>query len=253
MSQKSIPGSVDLAKAIRVRRNELNMTIEEAAGKAGVGTKTWCRYEAGESIRQDKVKHVCIALGWRTLPIEDYAKESTVMIEDYRKSEYWSKELEESFGATAAASFVIGSEILEDHISEDMDALSHMPKGSHIGELDISFISDYLPAQFLLCYDYNFMYLLRCTLLRIKSRIKYHTGLVAYSVLEELVLFLIVEESRFLLEEGDYYPEDDWDEWIFDIFGDMDLITLLYSDRYLKEDNIYHFSHWLEDQFYVND
>ena len=54
MAQKSIPGNEILAKQIKSRRNELGLTIEEAASRAGVGTKTWCRYEAGEAIRSDK-------------------------------------------------------------------------------------------------------------------------------------------------------------------------------------------------------
>jgi len=41
------------------RRSMLNLTIEEAASKAGVGTKTWSRYEAGGSIRKDKSKGIC--------------------------------------------------------------------------------------------------------------------------------------------------------------------------------------------------
>jgi hypothetical protein len=43
MGQKSIKGSPELAKSIRLRRNELELTIEEASSKAGVGTKTWSR------------------------------------------------------------------------------------------------------------------------------------------------------------------------------------------------------------------
>lgn len=62
MTQKTIQGNADLAKQIRLRRSELGLTIEEAASRAGVGTKTWCRYEAGESIRSDKCKGVCKAL-----------------------------------------------------------------------------------------------------------------------------------------------------------------------------------------------
>ena len=54
MSQRTVKGSGELGNKIRQRRNELGLTIEEAAAKAGVGVKTWCRYEAGESIRQDK-------------------------------------------------------------------------------------------------------------------------------------------------------------------------------------------------------
>ena len=43
MSQKIIPGSRELAQQIRRRRQELGLTIEEAATRADVGIKTWCR------------------------------------------------------------------------------------------------------------------------------------------------------------------------------------------------------------------
>ena len=42
MSCKSIPNNQVMAKKIKQRRNELNLTIEEAATKANVGIKTWC-------------------------------------------------------------------------------------------------------------------------------------------------------------------------------------------------------------------
>ena len=122
MAQKSVQGSSALAESIRTRRNELDLTIEEAALKAGVGTKTWSRYESGASI--------------------------------------------------------------------------------------------------------------------------------AHSVLDELTLYIIVEESRLLLEDDDAL-DDDWTEWIFDVFDDMDLITFLFSNRYLTDEHMYHFCHWTENQFYT--
>ena len=33
---------------------------------------------------------------------------------------------------------------------------------------------------------------------------------------------------------------------------DMDIVTFLYSDSYLDEQNPYHFDHWLEKQFYCD-
>ncbi len=57
---------------------------------------------------------------------------------------------------------------------------------------------------------------------------------------------------RMLLEDGDYVPEEGWDEWVFDLFDDMDIVTLLYSNKYLTKANIYHFDHWTEEQFYMN-
>ena len=47
MSQKTLKGSPELAETIKRRRHELNLTIEEAASKAGVGSKTWCRCHNG--------------------------------------------------------------------------------------------------------------------------------------------------------------------------------------------------------------
>lgn len=252
MSQRSIPGNQDLGNAIKSRRIELNLTIEEAADRASVGIKTWCRYEAGESIRQDKARGICKALNWRALPSLEGQDDCSFDINECRANKYWSKLLEDRFGATAAASFVIGSEILEDHINEDLEELSHMPKGSHIGQLDISFIVDDLPPQFLPRYDYEFLYALRCALYKMKAYVRYGTELVAHSVMEELVLYLVIEESRMILEDGDYIPEAGWDEWAFDLFDDMDIVTLLYSDKYLSEADIYHFDHWTEEQFYMD-
>lgn len=39
MGAKSIKGSLEFGESIRLRRNELNLTIEEAASKAGLEQK----------------------------------------------------------------------------------------------------------------------------------------------------------------------------------------------------------------------
>ncbi len=251
MSRKSIPGSLTMATAIKTRRIELKLTIEEAAKRANVGTKTWCRYEAGESIRQDKCKGVCKALNWRSLPSLEQDDSTSINVAEYRKDKYWSKALEKNFGETAAMSFIIGSEILGDYINMDLRELAKMPKGSHLGELPLSMLLSDLPEQFLTRYDYDFLYALKCSLLRLKACLLHNQELVAHSVMEELALFLIIEESRILLEEGDYTPETGWDEWIFDIFGDMDIVTMLYSDHFVTEDSTYYFDFWMKDQFFT--
>jgi len=51
-------------------------------------------------------------------------------------------------------------------------------------------------------------------------------------------------------EQDDIGDYDGWDEWVFDIFGDKDLITFLYSYIYLPDGHSYHFDCWLERQFY---
>ncbi|MCQ4636097.1 helix-turn-helix transcriptional regulator [Anaerovorax odorimutans] len=253
MVQKSIKGGLELAGAIKRRRNELNLTIEEAALKAGIGTKTWSRYEAGESIRKDKYKGVCKALNWPSFPEKESVDGRNVIdFGDYVNHEAWSPFLAAEFGKYAAVSFVIGSDILLDHIEEDMAALSSMPRGTHIGEISVSWLESLLPVQFLMRYDYDFLYVLRTTVGRFRSQASQDNPMVAHSAIEELALYLIVEESRFLMESmgSDMEECDGWDDWIYDIFDDMDLITFLYSDMYLVQGDTYHFDRWMEGQFY---
>ena len=154
MASKSIQGSQTLAKKIRSRRNELGFTIEEAAKRAGVGTKTWCRYEAGESIREDKYRGVCKALNWNYM--QEEIDEEKFNIAECRKYEMWSDYIEENYGEIAAASLAIGSDILFDYVKEDLETLSKMPRYSHIGQIEVSFLEYTLPQQFYVRYDYEF-------------------------------------------------------------------------------------------------
>lgn len=93
-----------------------------------------------------------------------------------------------------------------------------------------------------------------CFRMRAKEVIK----LVANSVLNEICLYLIMEESTILIEniveqlsdedlEHFIYPNN----WAYDLFDDIDVYTLLYSWFYLNTDNTYHFSHWLGNKFYA--
>lgn len=249
MAQKSIQINTRLAGMIKNRRQELNLTIEQAAQKAGVGTKTWCRYEAGEAIRHDKYKGVCKALNWLQLPAEDEDREG-IHIEDYKSHEAWSRFLAEHFGELAALSFAIGSDILLDRIEEDMQELAKMPKGTHIGQTG-SYLADMLPEQFLMNYDYEFFYLLYCELNRLRGIAGAGGEMIAHSVLEELILKLVVEEAEFLMEEAiDGEEDEDWKEWIYDLFEDADIEMYLYSGMYLRESQKYHFSNWQKHQFF---
>ena len=93
MSARIIKGSAELGRKIRSRRNELGLTIEDAASKAGVGTKTWSRYESGESIRRDKILHICKTLNWRALPVQEDTDSSEINIKEYKDSKLWSQPL----------------------------------------------------------------------------------------------------------------------------------------------------------------
>ena len=260
MAQKSISGSDALAKQIKSRRNELGLTIEEAARRAGVGMKTWSRYEAGGSIRADKCKGLCKALNWLGFPSADAEEGDAFPAQEHpnhKGHEAWSQFLEEHFGADAAMSFAAGSDILYDHIQEDISELASMPTGSHVGQLDISYLFDILPEQFRMQYDYTFLYHMKCTLSAMRARAQSGRPMTAHSVMEELLLYLCAKEALILLElrnEGSAFENSGSErfvDWVFDLFDDMDIITYLYSDVYLEAEHPYHFSHWFADRFYA--
>lgn len=257
MAQKSIQGSKELAGKIRQRRCDLNLTIEDAASRARVGTKTWCRYEAGESIRADKCKGVCKALNWPGIPDCDEENDAQWLSpKELKKHEAWSTFLENSFGTNAATSFAVGSDILLDNIEQDMSELVSLPIGSHIGQLDVSMLVDNLPEQFLMHYDYDFLYQMKCSLCEMRARAKNGVSLTAHSVMQELLIYLCSEEAFALMEVADRFNSNDdkanFNDWVFDLFDDMDIITFLYNGLYLPEDNPYHFSHWSDQQFYMD-
>ena len=258
MSNNSIKGTTKLGESIRNRRLELGLTIEKAASKAGVGTKSWYRYESGEAIRSDKAKGICKALNWHVFPGDELDNELEFDIETYRKHTAWSTFLAEAFGEAAAISFAIGSDLLSDHIEEDLSELSAMPKGTHIGQLPASMLKDILPEQFLMNYDYDFIYRLKLTVANLRRVAASGKEFAAHSVLEELAIYLFMHEASFLIEcmrtemeEADIEGLDMIDEWAFELFDDSDIILFLYSDIYLTEVDSYHFEHWDEDQFYM--
>lgn len=256
MSQKTIKGTVKLGESIKSRRQELGLTIEEAASRAGVGTKSWCRYESGESIRSDKAKGICKALNWHAFPDNDGT--SGFDIEYYRNHDAWSPYLCEQYGEAAAISFIIGSDILLDYIEDDLKNLSTMPKGTHIGQLSISMLKDTLPEQFLMRYDYEFLYQLKAAVKQIRKVATSDKPFFAHSVLEELAIYLFMEESAFLMDS--MYNEmkseginglDMRNEWAFEMFGDIDIITFLFSGFFIDDEESYHFDHWTKRQFFI--
>lgn len=257
MAQKTIRGSENLAKQIKSRRNELGLTIEEAAARAEIGIKTWCRYEAGGAIRTDKCKGICKALNWRVLPDQETGNSDVITVQEFKNHKAWSLFLEKNYGTIAALSFAVGSDILLDHIEEDMREMSSLPIGSHIGQIGYSFLEHSLPEQFLMQYNYEFLYQMKCVLNDLRHRANAGLPMLAHSVLEELIIFLCNEEASALIGLyggiSEIESEDlvDCDEWVFDLFDDMDIITFLYSGSYLDAKHPYHYSRWAHHQFYT--
>ena len=74
--------------------------------------------------------------------------------------------------------------------------------------------------------------------------------------MEELLIYLSAEEAEVLadlMEESKDSDKDDtesYKEWVFDLFDDADILTMLYSSIYLTTENIYHIDHWFEPKFH---
>lgn len=256
MAQQTIQGSESLAKQIRLRRLELGLTIEEAASRADVGTKTWCRYESGESIRRDKCKGICKALNWLSLPNNEAENDDVLSVKDYLNHSAWSDYLAKTYGDRAAMSFAAGSDIMLDHLKADLEELSSMPVGTHIGQLSISMLEYDLPEQFLMEYNYNFLYQMKCKLQQLQGLAKLGVPMIAHSVLEELIIYLCNEEANSLIElyngiEG--IEKEGTDDWVFELFQDMDIVTFLYSDIYVSDNHPYHFKYWNDEQFFMGE
>jgi hypothetical protein len=237
----------------------LNLSIEEAAAKAGVGAKTWSRYEAGGAIRHDKARAVCRALGWSRLPgVQEDANDSDDkwLRKVDESHEAWSEALNELYGRACATTFAAGSDLLRDHLSDDLEALARHPRGTHLGQLEMSWLDGLLPPQFVPRYDYEFVYSLRAAVNRLRQRFG-HGSLVAHSVLEELALYLIFQHAEVFADMDPAFFKGegtDWRGWLGRILGDLDLEFLLYASGWvLTPDNVYHFDHWNEMKFCVGD
>lgn len=256
MSKNSISNNENLAKKIKLRRQELNLTIEEAASKAGIGTKTWSRYESGNPIRQDKLNGLLKALKWMDLPDE---LDTTIYYSsnnyDYKKHNSWSETIKDYYGELAAISFCIGSDILSDYIKDDLESLSHLSKDSHIGEIDFSYLKDLLPQRYLTRYNYEFIYELNLSLVNLIEKAKSDIYFVANKPIEEILLILIADEAELLMEDyiKNTTTDNNYDNtWVYDIFDDMDAYTFLYSDILSPEATDYDFKNWFNEAFFTN-
>lgn len=182
--------------------------------------------------------------------------DTTLTVKDYRSHEAWSASLEEHFGSWAALSFAFGSDFLLNEIEDDLNELRIQPAGTHLGQVESS-LACLLPQQFLTSYDYDFLWLMRCELINMQKRAGSGASMEAHSVLEELLIYLCNGETVAYIESTDASVLYDRkceiknNDWLYDLFDDCDIVTCLYSDIWLPEDNTYHFAHWGEKKFYT--
>ena len=181
---------------------------------------------------------------------------NTLSVCEYRSHKAWSKYLEKYFGSWAALSFAFGSDALLNDIEQDLSTLKTMPAGAHLSDI-VSALEDMLPPQFTEHYDSVFLAHMKDVLISLLEKAGRGESMVAHTVLEELLIYLCNEETiGYLDATGDEVIFDRKkdarnDDWLYDLFDDMDIVSCLYSGFTLPADHIYHFIHWDEMQFYT--
>jgi hypothetical protein len=253
MPPKTITGGPELGRAIRARREELSFSIEQAANLASVGTETWRRYEAGGGIRTDKVRGICAALRWRALPGtgEEPGTDDDDLWTTYdpETDDGYSDWLGQRFGIACAKAFDFGSTILLDQAQDDLDELSKMPRGTHIGELSASWLDGLFPAQWVPRYDYEFVYRFRVAVDRLRTRALNPTGwdslMLALTVGEGIALRLIFEQGDACAELRGSDETREWRDWTDDLTLPDWAIHLMYAGKSSFDESApYGFDHW---------
>ncbi|GAA4712910.1 Transcriptional regulator, contains XRE-family HTH domain [Promicromonospora umidemergens] len=255
MPPRTVAGGAELGAAIRTRREELDMSIEDAAQRAGIGSETWRRYETGSNIRKDKVRAVCSALRWSVLPDTSSGEPDDDELGkdwkeyDPKKDGLYVEDLELNFGLDAAKTFAWGSDVLLDHIKGDLEELARRPRGTHLGELGHSWLDGALPEQWLVRYDYDFVFRLKATIEQLRR-----TAPAAKSIMMPRLAQTVGEGIvvRLILEQGDVFADmygadtDGWPDW-YDAIVEPDwIIDLMYDGRYMSEDGPWNFENWFD-------
>ncbi|GAA3397530.1 hypothetical protein [Cryptosporangium minutisporangium] len=263
MTPSSRESSEELGAAIRGRRLELGLTIEQAALAAGVGSESWRRYELGKAIRVDKIRGVCRALRWQSLPAlaDDVSSAGTGTDTNWERVLEWdvySPQMAAVHGDPQARIFALGYQLLiEEQLKQDIAALSSRPRGSHLGELGGSaWLDRYLPKRWLTRYDYEFCYQVLAVATAVRNRLaapKEESVRIARCPLDAIMLYLIVEDgySAFVFGEGDN-PANlvDVGAWLLKLTGkDTNrAYAALYDDAVrVPVGDPWYFDHWFDE------
>ena len=207
---------------------------------------------------------------------DDLHVKEEINLSEYKESKGWSTFLETNFGILSAIHYAAGSDLLLDALEHEMHELSRMPRGSHVGQINSSVLKDNLPQQFMTRYDYDFLYKFRSELIDMRMRAMDGLSIIAHSVAQELIIYISNEMGKvaiesdenvkkLIAENGSFYDKLSSDieneeldkinlyneDWVFDLFGDADILSELYSGRAVAKGNAYHIKHWFDEQFFT--
>ncbi len=121
-----------------------------------------------------------------------------------------------------------------------------------------------LPGQYLMRYDYDFLFRFRAALISYRNRVACGEDLYAHTVAEELLVRLIRDLSfdsvsdweprrkSIRVDGGESYdPDDLWEDWPENLCDDGDASYCLDDDRYTEPGEMFSFERWFEPQFWV--
>ena len=166
--------------------------------------------------------------------------------------ESWSAWLAQEFARDGAVAFALGGDVALEAIQGDIDELSAMPRGAHIGELIYSRVAEALPQQFMTRYYFEFLYKLAHCIRTLRRRVRGGKKIICHTVLEEIAVQVIFDFAGTCFTLADYAPADEGDpyEIVGSIIGDCDIDIWLYSTTEIAmPGDVYHFDRWDEPQF----
>ena len=88
-------------------------------------------------------------------------------------------------------SFLVASEIFLDYLNESLNELLKLPVDSHLGQTNYCMLEDMFPPQFLMFYNYEFLYAVKCNVIRLRAMARLDQEIIAHSILDGLTLYLI--------------------------------------------------------------
>ena len=290
------PTDPDIAEAMRDRRIELDLTVQEIAERAGVSEQTWRNYERGRTqVRGDKQLGVWEALDWEPprqwAPITmlenalgiladgqgegpqsaadafDYPWDgpgplpAEAALEGLGLPDWdeipdalgsYSPLVKRTLGEDAARCFALGAHLYDRLLTEDLEALTEMPRGTHVGELDVSHVSGTLPALWLTRYDYEFLFQLR-GLGQITTHRLVEAMIAPDEPLVRTLAEAVVVHDIFTLggmtasSLGKELEDEEWEGWVNAFSGPQEPAHLLLSTILVPPpDAAIHIDHWFD-------
>ena len=161
----------------------------------------------------------------------------------------WSPLLAATLGADAARTFSLGVDVHRGLLTEDLEQLAHLPRGTHLGELEESWISAALPRLWLTRYDHEFCHYVLAVDEELCARLCTHPlGVgepLVRTVAEEMVLHQILTLGHAVARSQGYSEGDPWEQWYLFLAGSAEDIDALYASNFfpLPEERL-HIDHW---------